>query len=59
MVEVDHNWKSYLARTLPGATALSPASQTFHIFNSSTGEAIIAIILNTLSETYKQSNRPS
>jgi hypothetical protein len=54
MVELDHNWKSYLARTLPGATALSTASQTFHIFNRSTGEAIIAIILNTLSETYKQ-----
>jgi hypothetical protein len=54
MVEEDHNWKSYLARTIPGATALSPASQTFHIFNNGTGEAIVAIILNTLSDAYKQ-----
>ena len=55
MIEADTGWRAYVVRTNPGAMELPAASRTFHIFNKSTGEAIIAIILDTLSEIYKQS----
>jgi hypothetical protein len=54
MVEADSNWKSFVARTTPGAVELSRAAKTFHVFNRNTGEAVIAIILDTLSEPYKE-----
>jgi hypothetical protein len=55
MIEADTGWRAFVVRTNPGAIELPAASRTFHIFNKSTGEAIIAIILDTLCEIYKQS----
>ena len=46
------SWREYVCKQLPGMKELGPKSETFHLFNPKSGEAISTQILHTLAPIY-------
>jgi hypothetical protein len=46
------SWREYVRKQLPGMKELGPKSETFHLFNPKSGEAISTQILHTLAPIY-------
>ena len=46
------SWREYVCKQLPGAEALGPESEIFHLFNPRSGEAISTETLYTLAPEY-------
>lgn len=46
------SWREYVCKHLPGMKELGPESETFHLFNPKSGEAISTQILYTLDPIY-------
>jgi filamentous hemagglutinin len=46
------SWREYVGKQLPGMKDLGPDSETLHLFNPKSGEAVSTPILYTLDPSY-------